>query len=753
MSKSASSFALLLFAAMHGQVAAAGFDCTKASAPIEQAICTDEALSLADFVLTERYQHLAAHCTAQPDAAGRPAAQRRWLAQTRAAFASGEAGLIDLRNRYQQRNEELLRALDACSLQRPLAPLRVATVSQAGSSLKLPWVEAPSPEISRRINDAVFSQLLDGPAPARLRDAPAALAAGDTGHGTRAAEFSVRRNDGRLLVIGISALGCGAYCEEYTTQLLFDARNGKALENEALFTEVGLKTLTLHYNGTRAARGRALIAHAKRERSAEADELAMYQGCIRDWTGKFSSMPVPELDAQGAWQLRGGHCSPHAARPWGLLDDIDIPLPRALLSAHLNAYGKSLLLAQGDVRDPAPPRPQCVRSAPLPEPPGAPIRSLALGVTHRLALLADGRLLAWGENSDGQLGIGQSPNDNRLWPVEVMAGTFSSVAAGHGWSAAIGTDGRLWTWGSNYQSSLGDGGRITQARPVVIGSDYVQLRAEERSGLALRRDGSLWTWGGRVASHDRATGHETYVTAPWTLGSGFAQIELGPRGELQALTREGELWTWRGSNGVPGPGDEPSKLGGGFTRLAGHHMQAAYKADGSLWAWGESLAAMVDTGGESKRPPQWVGRGIVQVVYAPDGVVAALKDDGSLWLTKSRGRVTQLEPVGCGYQRVALVGSSWENAPKRVSVVALRDGGSLVAWSLSGAPGEPTAAAPWDLGTGWQQLEMADGQWGNRGPELLLVDREGRLWQRRALADSERPSSKDWLERVEPAKR
>jgi hypothetical protein len=28
-----------------------------------------------------------------------------------------------------------------------------------------------------------------------------------------------------------------------------------------------------------------------------------------------------------------------------------------------------------------------------------------------------------------------------------------------------------------------------------------------------------------------------------------------------------------------------------------------------------------------------------------------------------------------------------------------------------------------------------------------------RLWQRRALADSERPSSKDWLERVEPAKR
>jgi hypothetical protein len=102
---------------------------------------------------------------------------------------------------------------------------------------------------------------------------------------------------------------------------------------------------------------------------------------------------------------------------------------------------------------------------------------------------------------------------------------------------------------------------------------------------------------------------------------------------------------------------------------------------------------------------------------------------------------------------VALVGSTWERPPKRVSVVALREDGRLVAWPVDGAPGEPTAAAPWDFGTGWQQLEMVDGQWGNRGPELLLIDREGGLWQRRAHEESERPSAKDWLERVEPAVR
>ncbi|RTL47192.1 MAG: hypothetical protein EKK53_00160 [Burkholderiales bacterium] len=738
----------LLALALPLHALAAGFDCAKASAPIEQALCGDAELSLADFVLTERYRHLAAHCSAET-----AQAQRQWLAQTRAAFTPGPAGLDDLRHRYQQRNDQLLRELDACSLKTPIRPLRISTVGGV-DSFKLPWVEAPSPEVARRINDVVFARFADLPAaPATLRDAAAALAPRDgEQRGIREVEFTVRRNDGRLLVLEFSAEGCGSYCENFTEQMSFDARNGKALENEALFTEAGLKAMTQHFNATRAARGRALIAHAIRERSAEADALDLYRYCIKGWTGRFSSMPVPELGASG-WQLRGGHCSSHASRPWDLLDNLDVPLPRALLQAHLNAYGRSLLLAEGDVRDPAPPAMACRRTTPLPAPPTAPIRSFAVGVQHQLVLLADGQLLAWGANNDGQLGRGEERNDFVPQQAIAVPGQFAQVAAGHGWSAAIDTEGRLWTWGSNYMASLGDGSTTPRSRPVQIGNGYVQLRAEERWGLALHRDGSLWTWGGRTASRDPANGHETYVTRPWKLGDGFAQIELGPRGELQALTRDGEIWTWRGSHPMPGPADTPRRLGTGFTRLAGHQMQAAYKPDGSLWAWGQTLAAMLDTRGENERPPQSVGTGFAQAVYADHGVVAALKDDGSLWLTHRRGSVRQLEQVGCGYQRVALVGTTWERRSNDFRVVALRDDSRLVAWPVKGAPGEPTPAAPWDLGPGWQQLEMADGQWGNRGPDLLLADREGRLWQRRPLADNDRPTAKDWLQRVDTGAR
>ena len=197
---------------------AAGFDCAKASTPIEKAICEHADLSLADFVLNERYRYLVANCAAKP------AEQQEWVAHVRKSFAGFdqvEEAVEDLKLAYRQRNEELLQALDECSLQRPPAPLRVTTVSHARSSIKLPWVNTASPEASRRISDAVFSRVFGGPAPARLTDAIAALPDKDEpGASISDATYSIRRNDGRLFVLEVKGQGCSAYCESFAEQLL-----------------------------------------------------------------------------------------------------------------------------------------------------------------------------------------------------------------------------------------------------------------------------------------------------------------------------------------------------------------------------------------------------------------------------------------------------------------------------------------------------------------------------------------------------
>lgn len=629
-----------------------------------------------------------------------------------------------------------------------VGPLRIETVSSNSSALTLPWIVAPSAEVSRRINDVIFNQFLDVPAPPNLQDAPAMLPQTDGPfEGTTSGTFKTLHNNGRVLVIEITAEGCGAYCEGYTAQLLFDARTGRTLETAALFTETGAQAVARYFKSTRAAKARAVIGYAKRKHTISPSELDMYLWCLSGWAEKDASLPRVELDAQGRWHLPGGHCSSHATRPWDLLDAIDVPLTNALLAMHLSAYGKSVLLGTGDVRDPAPPPPQCAHSASVRAPTGSPFLSLAQGLDHHLAVLADGRLLAWGNNSQGQLGLGQAVRQPNPAAAVVVANGLVAVAAGHDWSAALGQDGTLWTWGSNYEGSLGDGGKVNQPQPVAIGRDFIQLRAEGRNGLALKRDGSLWAWGGG------------YGTTPQVMGDGFMQIELGPRGEFQALKHDGTLLAWHGfsPNGHARSADTPRKLGEGFSRLAGHRLQAAFKSDGSLWAWSGSLAAMVDTGGHQDRLPQAVGSAFAQVVSAPDDFVAAIKTDGSLWLTHTRGSVTQLEPVGCGFQRVALVGTTWAGRlPDQVQVVALRDDGSLVAWparsvaSTVDGQARPSASAPMKLSEIGLQLEMTDGHWGNRGPDILFLDRKGGVWQRRAQSQSDNlVIGRDWLERIE----
>jgi DNA-binding beta-propeller fold protein YncE len=67
----------------------------------------------------------------------------------------------------------------------------------------------------------------------------------------------------------------------------------------------------------------------------------------------------------------------------------------------------------------------------------------------------------WGDNYNGQLGDGTTTH--RSSPVQTVAGgnTWSHVACGYGHTAAVKTDGTLWTWGSDNYGQLGDYQTIT----------------------------------------------------------------------------------------------------------------------------------------------------------------------------------------------------------------------------------------------------------------------------------------------------
>lgn len=89
---------------------------------------------------------------------------------------------------------------------------------------------------------------------------------------------------------------------------------------------------------------------------------------------------------------------------------------------------------------------------------------------YTLALKTDGSLWAWGDNSYGQLGNGNTLSTNQ--PTQVGTDRdWTAVASGHNHALALKSDGSLWAWGSNSHGQLGTGTLNNTNQPVRIGSD------------------------------------------------------------------------------------------------------------------------------------------------------------------------------------------------------------------------------------------------------------------------------------------
>lgn len=126
-------------------------------------------------------------------------------------------------------------------------------------------------------------------------------------------------------------------------------------------------------------------------------------------------------------------------------------------------------------------------------------QSVQGGFNHAMALTKFNDLYSWGFNSQGQLGLGDITQ--RSTPVQVTASNntsgWRSVACGAFFTLAIAGNGTLWAWGQNSNGQLGLGDTTRRLTPVQVGSltTWQWIACGEASSLALKSDGTLWTWG------------------------------------------------------------------------------------------------------------------------------------------------------------------------------------------------------------------------------------------------------------------
>jgi alpha-tubulin suppressor-like RCC1 family protein len=127
---------------------------------------------------------------------------------------------------------------------------------------------------------------------------------------------------------------------------------------------------------------------------------------------------------------------------------------------------------------------------------------VSCGYAHVAAIKTDGTLWLWGDGSWGQLGNNGSGSGNRISsPVTTSAGgtNWRQIACGYRHTAAIKTDGTLWTWGRDYYGELGQGiyssSVLTPQTVLGGGTTWQQVSAGLQITAAVKTDGTLWTWG------------------------------------------------------------------------------------------------------------------------------------------------------------------------------------------------------------------------------------------------------------------
>jgi alpha-tubulin suppressor-like RCC1 family protein len=262
---------------------------------------------------------------------------------------------------------------------------------------------------------------------------------------------------------------------------------------------------------------------------------------------------------------------------------------------------------------------------------------------HTLAIRAENFVVSWGHDSDGQLGDGGvgNPVDDQSPNSIGLATNLRAIAGGEAHTLALKADGTVMAWGDDSAGQLGDGtigGPFAVATPrAVVGlTNVIAIAAGRNHSLALRGDGTVWSWGSDGTANGGAT------PAQVTGVTGAIGIAAG-RDHSLALRGDGRVFAW-GSNsggqlGVSGA-DSPTPVAvPDVTRMiavaAGGSHSLALRADGSAWAWGDDGAGQLgdgtigSTGGIDPDPV--VGLGNAMAVSAGSTHSLALRADGTVW--------------------------------------------------------------------------------------------------------------------------
>jgi len=162
--------------------------------------------------------------------------------------------------------------------------------------------------------------------------------------------------------------------------------------------------------------------------------------------------------------------------------------------------------------------------------------------THTLALSKDGRVFSWGQNDYGQLGLGDYANRYAATEINGLTNVVAVAMADVG-SFALKSDGTVWAWGFNfgYQFADGTGGNTNRPKMVAGLSNIRKIFGTYSNLFAQEADGTTWVIGSLPFKRAGDSGN-SWPPRHLQEFDGAKRIE-GGGSHLIVLKADGTVWT------------------------------------------------------------------------------------------------------------------------------------------------------------------------------------------------------------------
>lgn len=372
------------------------------------------------------------------------------------------------------------------------------------------------------------------------------------------------------------------------------------------------------------------------------------------------------------------------------------------------------------------------------------------GAHYSFAYDENNKLIALGDNTDGQLGLGHLTNTKKWTIVENTPITgIKKIEAGMFNSFFIDSNNSLWGTGENEYGQLGLGtsgnkvSTITKASGPIENETIVDVAKGQHHTLALDANGKIWVAGfgghGALGLSNTLDQHTwTKVTTGAISSETIVQVDAGIYSSF-ALDSNGKIWT-TGKN-------EYGELGLGHTNqentwtkittgaIADKVIKTisarfgsfahAIDSEGNLWGVGDNNDGSVGIGTMGDIQSQWVkatgkilNENIVKL-YSGYYHGFALTDKGRVWATGSCW-------WGCFGMENEDQFSEWTElsiGPENNKIVYFDAGGDF-ARAIDEKGNQFGAGDNLGGSLGWYETPLGSLNWSNKWEEIYIYDKD-----------------------------